>query len=294
MKIILSLIFCTMIAVPLFADAPNGLAFLKIPVDVRSSAMGETGCSAGNSLALSVNPALLSQNNGRIVSFVHQQWIFDTSVNYLQAQFSGKIDFAFSALSTGVENIEVRTVPAPVPQSHIDSRDLSAGITVAKTFMDKLSFGITGKYLHEHIYYQDTEGWGIDLGAHYKFTDKISAGASVLNWGKMSVMDSEEPQLPRTICFGAAYKHSLNTAGELTLAAGGNFIREEELRGNMGLEWTYAGAFALRTGYLFNYDERGLTTGLGLKWKNLAFDYAYVPFQNDLGNAQKFGISVGF
>ncbi|MBC8279118.1 MAG: PorV/PorQ family protein [FCB group bacterium] len=283
------------LAVSSFAQAPNGLAFLKITPDVRSAAMGETGAYAGNQPAISVNPAMLAGVSGRMVAFSHQQWIVDTQINYLQAMFeNGYANIAFSALSTGVDDIEVRTTPSPQPESYIDSKDLMFGMTAARSFGDKLGFGITAKYIQEHIYYQDTGGFAVDFGAVYQYSTRLVLGASVLHLGKMSAMENVEPELPLTAAFGAAYNLKLENAGDFTLALGGNFVREEDLRGNLGVEYRPLEIIALRAGYLVNYDERGMTAGLGLNWNNLSFDYAYVPFDNDLGDTQKFGFAFRF
>ena len=295
MKITLVIISLLSISVFSFAGAPNGLAFLKISADVRSSAMGETGAYAGGSLAVSANPALLADLSGRQVAFNHHQWIVDTQINYLQLQFSNQYaNVGFSALSTGVDDIEVRSTPSPQPESYIDSKDLMFGLTLAKTIGEKFGLGLTAKYIHEHIFYQDTGGLAVDFGALYRFNDNLNFGASVLNLGKMSAMDNEEPELPLTAAFGAAYNLKLENAGDFTLALGGNFVREEDFRGNLGLEYRPLEIIAVRAGYLANYDERGLTAGLGFNWNNLSFDYAYVPFESDLGNTQRFGFAFRF
>lgn len=278
-----------------FAAAPNGLAFLKINPDVRSAAIGETGVSAGLYRAHAANPAMLTSLSGRMVAFSHQQWIVDTKITYLQAMFENRYaKIAFSAMSTGVDDIEVRSTPSPQPESYIDSKDLMLGMTAAKRLNDHLSLGFTAKYIHEHIYYQDTGGFAFDFGAVYQYSSSLTLGASVLHLGKMSALAGESPELPLTTAFGAAYFLNLENAGKVILAAGGNFVREEDVRGNLGVEYLPLEMIALRAGYLVNYDERGLTAGLGFNWNNLSFDYAYVPFGNDLGDTQKFGFAFRF
>ena len=290
------ILLCVLLSVGLVvAEAPNGLAFLKINPDVRSSGMGETGTYAGDHLALTGNPANLAGASQRLLSFAHHQWIQDVNINYLQIHFPGDwVDIGFSALSTGVNDIEVRSTPSPEPQSYIDSRDLAFGLTAAKVLYDKFRIGATVKYIQEHIFYEDTGGLAVDFGGIYRLSERLNLGASVLHLGKMSAFLDERPQLPMTVNFGGSYNWDAGKAGKLTFAAGGNLLREEDLRWNAGCEWTPVEMISLRGGYLIDYDERGLTAGLGLHWNNLRFDYAYVPFSNDLGNAQRYGFSVGF
>jgi len=278
-----------------YAEAPTGLAFLKIVPDVRSAGMGETGGFAGDELSGWSNPAAIAGIERRAVSVTHLRWIQDVEVNYLQAAIPTKYaPVGFFVLSTGVDNIEVRSVPSPQPESYIDSRDLAMGMTLAKMIGSRVSLGVNVVYVHEHIYYEDTDGWAGDFGGIYRFSDHFRAGVSVLHWGKMSAMLAERPELPATVNFGGEYCFRSEKVGAVTVAAGGNAVREGDWRGNLGVEWQPVQMIALRAGYLFNYDDRGMTAGLGAVWKNFRFDYAYTPFGNELGDVQRFGVGVEF
>ena len=54
--------------------------------------------------------------------------------------------------------------------------------------------------------------------------------------------------------------------------------RSHPERLNLGLEYSFMGMGHLRLGYLFNYDERNLTYGGGIKIGPLKVDYALTPF----------------
>ena len=278
-----------------FAEAPNGLAFLKIASDVRSSAMGEAGVVAGDAkAAASFNPALMALADRTSASFAHHRWIQDTQMNFLQVQFPAQVNIGVSVLSTGVEGIEVRTTSSPQPIDIIDSRDLAFGLNIAHSLNPAVHIGMSVKYIHEHIFYEDTDGTAFDFGILYFPTPRLTAGVSLLNWGKMSPMLNERPDLPLTARIGASYDIQVKSAGRILLAVGGTYVREEDFRGNLGLEWQSMGMVALRGGYLLNYDERSLTAGVGLHWKNFTFDFAYIPFDSDLGDSQRFGFTVDF
>ena len=47
---------------------------------------------------------------------------------------------------------------------------------------------------------------------------------------------------------------------------------------NFGLEYSFMDLGNVRLGYLFNYDERNLTYGAGIKLGPLKIDYALTPF----------------
>ncbi len=278
-----------------WGEAPTGLAFLKIIPDVRSAGMGETGGFAGDELSGGSNPAAMAGIDQRVVAFSHLNWIQDVDLNYIQAAIPTKyLPVGFFVLSTGVDNIEVRTMPSPQPESYIDTKDLAMGLTLAKQIESRISVGVNLAYIHEHIYYEDTDGLSWDVGGMYRLSDNLRVGASVLHLGKMSAMLAQRPELPTTVNFGGEYCFKAEKAGVITVAAGGNIVRDEDMRGNLGVEWQPIALIALRAGYLFNYDDRGLTVGLGAVWKNFRFDYAFTPFGNELGDVQRFGVGVEF
>lgn len=290
-----ALILIFIIATFTFADAPNGLAFLKISPDVRSSAMGETGVVAGDQRAASFyNPALLALADKRGISFAHHRWIVDTQVNFLEIHFTSLLNVGFNILSTGVDDIEVRPTPSPQPTSYIDSRDLSLGMNLSYSVNPNFHLGLNAKFIHEHILYENTDGFALDFGVLYKFNERTVMGASVSNLGGMNEMLNEKPDLPLTGRIGLSYLFPLKSAGSALLAGGVNYIRDEEVRGNFGLEWQPVELIALRGGYMFNYDERGITAGFGLQWKQFGFDFAFVPFDSDLGEVKRFGFYLEF
>ena len=294
-KTIATIFLVLIICIAAVADAPNGLAFLKISPDVRSSAMGEAGVSAGDQRAASYyNPALLELGEQRGLSFAHHTWIMDTKVNYLELHIPGKINFGLNILSTGVDDIEVRSTPSPEPVGYVDSEDLAAGMILSYSVNKSLSFGVNIKYIHEHLYYESTNGFAVDMGTLYKYSDRLNFGASVSNLGEMDEMLNERPALPLTGRIGLSYLLPFSENNSLLLAGGVNYIRDEEMRGNIGIEWKPVEIIAVRGGYLLNYDERSFTAGFGLKWKNLGLDFAYVPFDSDLGDVKRFGFYLDF
>jgi len=64
---------------------------------------------------------------------------------------------------------------------------------------------------------------------------------------------------------------------------------------HVGVEYEFAGTFALRGGYKFNYDFDGLTLGAGIRHAvegiRLSADYSYGSMGEYLGNVQR--ISLG-
>ena len=71
---------------------------------------------------------------------------------------------------------------------------------------------------------------------------------------------------------------SLSDKQSLKMAVEALHPRSHPERVNLGLEYSFMDMGHLRLGYLFNYDERNLTYGAGIKLGPLKIDYALTPF----------------
>ena len=63
---------------------------------------------------------------------------------------------------------------------------------------------------------------------------------------------------------------------------------------NIGIEYAFAKAVYTRLGFKINYDEQDFSAGLGIKLNTYKFDYAFEPFQSDLGSVHRFSASYDF
>jgi hypothetical protein len=102
--------------------------------------------------------------------------------------------------------------------------------------------------------------------------------------------------LPLVVRLGSSYRL---LDRKLLLALGYDaWIHDERSYGDFGVEYKPVNWVAVRTGYQLGHGQDqlgsslvGFSAGVGFEFKNLTFDYAYVPF-GDLGTTQR--ISVGF
>jgi hypothetical protein len=53
-------------------------------------------------------------------------------------------------------------------------------------------------------------------------------------------------------------------------------------------------ALTLRTGFISGMEEPAITAGLSLNYQDYHFDYAFVPFQFDLGNSHRLTFGLVF
>jgi hypothetical protein len=58
-----------------------------------------------------------------------------------------------------------------------------------------------------------------------------------------------------------------------------------------GGEYLIKEVLYLRAGYQTGYDNRGLSAGAGFVYKEFRIDYAFVPYQSDLGNSHRFSLT---
>jgi hypothetical protein len=83
----------------------------------------------------------------------------------------------------------------------------------------------------------------------------------------------------------------------LMLAIDAVHPRDYTERVHVGLEYVYMDMFSLRGGYKFNYDEEGLTAGLGVHYNFSGvigrLDYAYGDF-GAFDAVHRFSFGVGF
>ena len=114
-------------------------------------------------------------------------------------------------------------------------------------------------------------------------------------------LGTQEWQLPLIFRVGLGTYVIKNENTSLSVEAAFNDSRDYASRYNVGSEFiiNIVGdqKAALRIGYLGNYDEAGLTAGVGLLVAlagfDFKFDYAYADM-NRLGNAHRYTLSILF
>jgi hypothetical protein len=60
----------------------------------------------------------------------------------------------------------------------------------------------------------------------------------------------------------------------------------------LGGEVEFERTVAIRAGYQFGSEGRGLTSGIGLRYGILRLDYAYAKLSEDLGNTHSFTLGI--
>lgn len=274
----------------------TGLAFLKLGVTSRAVSLGEA--VVANSIDASsthYNPAAMFLGSKINVLFMHNEQILGIRTEFLGAKVKmEKFAFGFSLNNTSISDIEVREIPGEV-QDKFTAQDFAVGLSAAYKINNELQFGVTGKFIYEKIFIDNASGYAVDFGGLYQKSN-LSIGASVTNIGSMNELRTEATKLPTALRFGGSYYFEFpKLSGGLRVSIDGFKVMDGgTLHGNAGAEFTYKDFLSLRAGYQTGYDDRSLTTGVGLKYKAFTLDYAFVPYKYSLGNSHTFTLGTSF
>jgi hypothetical protein len=271
----------------------SGVSFLKLGVGARSVAMGESFTAvSGDHASLYYNPASLQRSSRHELMLMHKSWIAGTSTEYLGATILGdRWNYGFSLHSTSVDDIEVRLIPGE-SEGTFSARNIAVGGSIAYGLSDRLAVGVSGKFLYEKIFVDEASGYGFDLGVLYSYDDKISFGGSILNIGSMNELRNQSSPLPTTIRLGAAYTTALTDQfhgiGSVDAV---KTLDDAHTHLHTGIEIAYDHFAFFRTGYMTGYEFRSFSTGIGILFASVKFDYAFVPFSGAFNSTHTFSLS---
>lgn len=299
MKKILLFILISSITVFSQSAGNTGLSFLKFGFGARNISMGDAGTAIANDLTnLFYNPAKLANTNDSEILFMHNQWIQDVNSEVIGVKTNfWNIPFAFGFNVTSVKDIPYRSIASPEPETTFDANYFYGSLSTGFFVTNEISFGATLKYLYEGLLNDEASGFGFDFGINYLLSVKgLTASAVLKNIGSMNALRNEQTKLPTELRLGSSYTYSLEDAKfDFTVGAEfQNYLTADETHFNFGGEALYNKLFAARMGYQTGYESRGFTAGIGLLWGNLKFDYAFLPFNLGLGNANLFSVQFKF
>jgi hypothetical protein len=291
----------------LFAGSgETGFAFLKIGIGGRAAGMGEAGtATASDATAVFWNPAglVLSQNHG--VIFTYNRWIEGIQHNFAAAKFTkGSHALAIHYISTGVDDIEQRDIPSEKPTAYFSSHDLALGLSYALKLNSQWAVGATGKYVYERIQ-NSVSAVTFDLGAWYSMdyikdrpdlTDRWRVGMVLSNVGFSGKFIDKKVDLPSAIRIGSMYDIIRNHSSGSSWSVAVDVVKPfaDHTRLHSGTEYGYKEMMFVRAGYQFGYDARGITVGIGMKFRKISLDYGYMPFSNSLGATHRISAAFEF
>ena len=266
--------------------------FLLIDPSARAVGLGGAYTAlASDSSALFYNPAGLGRIKDHEATFMHTQY-----VEGLTQENAGLATRSGWGLNLNFLNF------SGIPRTRLDARDGgigSAGLTdmalgggYGQALSESISVGAGGKYLRETIDNVSASGFAADVGvlASVPSLPGLSLGAALLNIGPDVRFQMRKEKLPQLGRVGVAYGFP-GTKTDNTLTFDATKARTDKIRFHIGTETVIEKTLALRVGFNTRYDASfGITGGVGLVWKTLGVDYAFVPF-GDLGTAHRLGLT---
>ncbi|MBN1822707.1 MAG: PorV/PorQ family protein [Endomicrobiales bacterium] len=289
-----------------FCAGTTSANFLKLGVGARNAAMGETGATEIGVNAAWWNPAGLTKVESTELSFMNSSWFGD--VKFQTLGFAHKMRSGTLGITAGV-----------VSMTPIDKYD-NSGLKMDETFQpqdsllavsyakeiesmpENIPMGLTFKYISSRIDDATADSVAVDFGffihpLFFPFIEGLKAGVAVQNLGKSMKFNKKLYPLPLNIKVGASFPILANTI----MAADINKCIDTDPVANIGFEhYMLIGEEALfspRIGYRTNVkgieDANGISFGIGLSYRRIAFDYAFVPY-GELDNVNKLSILFFF
>lgn len=269
----------------------SGAQFLKIGVGARPAAMGEAFVAVSDDVtSIYWNPAGLLKTKDKELVFVHNQWLEDTSYQFIgfsQATEKGKMGIGLSYLGYG--EMIGRDKEAN-PTGNFTAFDMALSLSYSQAIKE-INTGATLKLIHQKNEQEQAQTIALDLGMQTSLKDNLLLGASLSNLGPKIKFISQKDPLPLTTRIGVFLtpfpNFSLLSLYNLKIACDVVKPIDDEFQINYGTEYQLKD-ISFRLGYQTDSDF-GITTGLGLKIGSYQLDYAYIPW-GDLRDTHRFSI----
>jgi hypothetical protein len=306
--------------------------FLKIEYGARAVAMGGSFVAlADDASGTYYNPAGIAELDNVTVCVGHTMWFADLDYNYATFVIpTKKINVSLWGAFLSSEDIPVTTVENPDGTGQFfHYLDGVLGITGSAFLSDRLSIGLSLKFVQQTLYNESASTFALDIGSILRTPFKgLRLGMCMTNYGgRMQLsgndlivqtdpwpeyegnpdvdarLSTESYPLPLAFKLGIA----LDVLGDrallnhrvhrLTVAVDGIHPNDGKEKYHLGFEYCMYKILFLRAGYKINYDTQKYTVGAGMKIsiakRIVCADYAFVDM-DVLDATHRFSLTVGF
>jgi hypothetical protein len=307
--------------------------FLKIEYGARPVGMG------GSFVALANDPSGIYYNPAGIAEIKTTQfmagytvWFADLTYNYATFVLpTSRMNLSLWGSFLYSDDIPVTTVENPEGTGQYCSYiDGVLGLSVSAFLSDRLTVGISGKYIQQKLYNESASTFAVDIGSILRTPLKgARIGMCLANYGgRMQLFGNDlivqtdpwpeysgnpdvEARLstesfPLPLAFklgialdllGAEEAFLENKNHRITVAVDGIHPNDGEEKVHVGVEYSIYNTLFLRGGYKINYDTQKYTGGAGMKFsighRTFAVDYAYVDM-DVLDATHRISLMIGF
>jgi hypothetical protein len=298
----------------------NSAAFLKVGVGARSVGMGSSVTTLrGDVEQMFYNPAGIATTGEQIqASFSYANWLagIKHSVGAISYNWEDIGTIGVGLIMFGDNNIPATRDPFndQSTSSTFDYMDMALQVSFARYVTDRLSLGITAKYINESIDDLSASAVAFDVGSLYDIgLLDWRVGARLSNVGSdIKYYDFSSP-IPITFSMGTSLM-PLNTEDQKWLVSVDVVKQQDYLPYfNVGMEYTVLNMLMVRGGYKLNYSDvedpgrtnrnpiqtsiEGWSLGGGVRTSfsdlDLRIDYAFTDMKI-LNDVHRFSIHIGW
>jgi outer membrane protein OmpA-like peptidoglycan-associated protein len=269
--------------------------FLKMNIGTRAVGMGEAFCALADDVsAMHWNPAGLGFIINPELETMHTFWLGNISYEYLgyvQPLSWGTLGMSASYLHMD----DMEKIRRDVAQGKFTVYDIYGGLAYGLPISESFSLGFNLMALQSKIDQDTAYGFSSDVGIKFSTLNRaFSFGVSGQNLG----ITLRGDKLPVNIKTGLACKIGFpKERVDLTIALDANKPLEGDYNFCLGIEHILLDTFAVRVGYKYDLEKKGLDSlaglrvGAGFHWKGFLMDYAWVPYAS-LGTTHM--VSLGY
>lgn len=277
-----------------FGAAGVTQSWLGLETDIRDLGLGgAVGTLVSGNAALEDNPAGLDFMVDPEISVADNEWspdlgLREDSLSYGSRAGDGAFAASFRYFNYGTfDNRDANGAPLGATVDDAYAGTLGYGQSF---WDDALSLGAALTSSQEVISDYSTSLYLLSLGANYAGPLGLRLAAAALNEKLSGNTPYAGPASTRLSLGWMSRNRSLQLdadwqrpqAGDGTISVGG--------------EWTLAGNYSIRAGWRFAQGEgsvldAGPSVGAGLRFGDLRFDYAFVPY-GPIGNTQQIGATL--
>lgn len=268
------------------ALADDGLALMKVEAGARASGMGGAFVSiAGDAYSSLYNPACSAASTKFTASFGHTVYWQNIRLEtgYFSSPLKKSLFIHGGVRWANLGELQLRTSPTSEPDGLADANDVSFKGGLACQVDDKIYAGMSIGWFLENIAAYRGSVFNVDFGALVMPTDDVTFGVSITNLGSKFNLSQEGEISSRDITLPTTYRVGISYKYKKYLGAVDAVIIDNKAHIHLGAETKVYQSIALRAGYMFNYDTKNVTAGTSISWRNLAFEYAFVPYTSNLG-----------
>ena len=188
-------------------DAGGAFQFLQLPISSHAAALGgdNTSIIEDDATLAFHNPALLSNAYGRTLSLNYMSYLQKT--NIASAAYNMEAGDR-SMLAFGAHYLNYGSMKNTDPEGNIignfTAKDIALMTAYSFDFSNRLSGGVTGKFIYsnyEHVY---SLALGVDLGLNYYNPEKMFSASIVARnlGGQVKTYDGTQETMPFNLLIG--------------------------------------------------------------------------------------------